>query len=257
MIDIEIVKNEFNKYVEQFDPTNGRIKIKIDHIKRVANMSKILATELNLNEEQIRLAETIGFFHDIGRFKQAEVYGTFSDKDSINHAELSVKVLFEDNLIEKFKIDSKYNNIIKTAILNHNKEKISEGITQEELLFSKLIRDADKMDIFYTICKYDFESIFWYKDFKCDKIADILIEQFINIHYINYKDIKSNADQIITFYAYIYDMYFDFSLKYIKENKYLEQFTNRVCEHFNNTEIHKQVKEILQMSNNYLDKILQ
>ena len=38
MIDIEIVKNEFNKYVEQFDPTNGRIKIKIDHIKRVAKI---------------------------------------------------------------------------------------------------------------------------------------------------------------------------------------------------------------------------
>ena len=254
MIDIENAKKEFDNYVSQFNPNLGRIKLKIDHIKRVAEMSRILAINLNLDEEQIRLAELIGLFHDIGRFKQVEMYNTFSDKDSINHAEFSIKVLYEDNLIEKFNVEEKYNNIIKTAVLNHNKAKISDELTEEELLYAKIIRDADKLDIFYTIGEYDFESIFWYKDFNDEEINEKIIEQIKNKHIINYADIKNNADIIIVFYAYIYDLNFKFSLNYIKENKYLDKFTNRVYAHFKSKKIQKQVKEILQLSNDFLEQ---
>ena len=71
MINIENANIEFNKYVSQFNPNEGRIKLKIDHIKRVAILSKKIAQNLNLGYEQIKLAELIGLFHDIGRFKQA------------------------------------------------------------------------------------------------------------------------------------------------------------------------------------------
>lgn len=252
MIDIENANKVFDEYVSQFNPENGRIKLKIDHIKRVANMSKKIAESLKLDQEQIHLAELIGLFHDIGRFKQAEIYNTFSDKDSINHAELSIKVLYEDNLIEKFHVEEKYTNIIKTAILNHNKAKIADNLTEEELLFAKIIRDADKLDIFYTICKYDFESIFWYKEFDDAKISDKIMEQFLNEHTIHYSDIKTNADQILTFYAYIYDLNFEFSSKELKEKRYLEKFTNRVCEEFKSLEIHEQMEEIPNVVNEYL-----
>ena len=43
MIDIENANKVFDEYVSQFNPENGRIKLKIDHIKRVANMSKKIA----------------------------------------------------------------------------------------------------------------------------------------------------------------------------------------------------------------------
>lgn len=257
MIDIDNAKKEFDNYASQFNPEQGRIKLKIDHIKRVAIMCKKIAEYLKLDEEHVRLAEIIGLFHDIGRFKQAEIYNTFSDKDSVNHAEFSVKVLYEDNLIENFKIDKKYDNIIKLAILNHNKKEIDKEVTGEELLYSKIIRDADKLDIYYTICNYDydFESIFWYSDFDLPKISDIIMNQFINLHEIDYKDVRNNADQILTFYAYIYNFYFDFSLNYVKEKQYLETFTNRVCENFSSKEIHSQIHEVLNIANSYLQPI--
>ena len=254
MIDIELANKEFNKYVSNSNPNNGRIKLKIEHIKRVSKKCEDIANNLKLSENEVNLSKVIGLFHDIGRFEQAKLYNTFSDKDTINHAELSVKVLFEDNLIEKFKIDKKYYNIIKFAILNHNKDKIQEGLTEEELLYAKIIRDADKLDIFYTICKYDFESIFWYPDFNCTKISDDIIKQFENSHIINYACINSNADQIIIFYAYLFDFYYDFSLKYVKQNKYLDIFTDRVIEHFNNKNIEQQVLEVLKICNDYLEK---
>ncbi len=253
MIDIKNIESEFDKYVKRFNINDDKIKLKIEHIKRVADISRMIAKNLNLNEEYIRLAETIGYFHDIGRFKQVEDFNTFSDKDSIDHAEYSVKVLFEDNLIENFKVEEKYRNIIKVAVLNHNKNKIEEGLNEEELLFARIVRDADKLDIYYTICNYDFESVFWYGDFDCDKISEQIMYQFTDLHSVNYADIKNNADQILAFFAFIYDFNFKFSLEYLKEKRYLEQFSKRICKNFSSEKITKQMEEILKISNEYLD----
>ena len=252
MINIQKAYDQFDEYVEQFNPEEGRIKLKIDHIKRVALMSKKIAQNLKLSNEQIELAELIGLFHDIGRFKQAQIYDTFNDRISVNHAEMGIKVLFQENLIKEFNIDEKYYNIIEMAVINHNKNVIDNNLTEEELLFCKIIRDADKLDIYYTICNYDFPSIFWYKDFNCEIINEKIVSDFINKHAIDYSIIKSNSDQIPIFYAYIFDFNFDFSLRFLKEQKYLEKFTTRVYEHFTSPVIKKQVQAILKESNDFL-----
>lgn len=252
MIDINKVKKEFDTYVSNFDKNQGRIKLKIEHIKRVAEISVLLAKDLKLNEEQTILAETIGFFHDIGRFKQVKMYDTFSDKDSVNHAELGVKILFDENLIEKFDIEEKYRKIIKKAILNHNKDRIESGLTDEENLFCKIIRDADKLDIFYVLCNYNFESAFWYKDFSCQSISEKIMHEFKVEHKIDYKDIKNNADEISVPFAYVYDLYFDFSLKYLKEKQYLKEYTRLVCEKFTSKKVQEQTMEMLKC----IDEIL-
>ena len=254
MIDIEKAYNEFDKYVSQFNPNNKKIKLKIDHIKRVAKMSKKIAEELNLNDEQIKLSEIIGLFHDIGRFRQAQLYDTFNDRMSVNHAELSVKVLFDENVINNFNIEKKYENIIRLAVLNHNKNKIDDNLNNEELLFAKIIRDADKLDIYYTICEYDFSSIFWYENFDSKEINSLIMDDFINRHFVNYSNIKTNSDQIPIFYAYIFDFNFDFSLKFLKEQKYLEKFTYRVLSTFSDLTVKKQVEELLKVCNTYISK---
>lgn len=256
MIDIENAKEVFNEYVKNFNPEDGRIKLKIEHILRVANYSKQIATNLKLNEEQIQLAELIGIFHDIGRFKQAEKYHTFSDKESgINHAEYSIKVLYEDNLIEKFKVDSKYNHIIKKAVLNHNKSEIETGLNEDELLFAKIIRDADKLDIItHAITEYDFESVFWYSEFNCEEINEELIKIMFENHTLDYSKIKNNADLILSFYNMIYDLNFKSSLKELSDNKALNIFTNRIYENFNSEKVKEQTKKVFEYTQNYLNQ---
>ena len=130
MININNIYEKFDKYVSNYNSENGRIKLKIEHIKRVAEISRKLAKNLNLTDEQIDLAEAIGIFHDIGRFEQVRIYDTFSDKDTVNHAELGVKILFEDNLIDDFEIEEKYKKLIKIAVLNHNRDKIEDGLSE-------------------------------------------------------------------------------------------------------------------------------
>lgn len=256
MIDIENAKEVFNEYVKNFNPEDGRIKLKIDHILRVANYSKQIATNLKLSEEQIQLAELIGIFHDIGRFKQAEKYHTFSDRDSgVNHSEYSIKVLYEDNLIEKFKVDDKYNHIIKKAVLNHNKSEIETGLNEDELLFAKIIRDADKLDIItHAITEYDFESVFWYSEFNCEEINEELIKIMFENHTLDYSKIKNNADLILSFYNMIYDLNFKSSLKELSDNKALNIFTNRIYENFNSEKVKEQTKKVFEYTQNYLNQ---
>lgn len=248
MIDIENAKKVFDEYVSNYDLTVGRIKLKIEHIKRVAENIKNIALEQGLDSEQIKLAEIIGLLHDIGRFEQVRLYDTFSDKISVNHGEYGVKVLFKDGLINKFKLSEKDKEIVKLAILNHNRDKIQEGLDDEQLLYAKMIRDADKLDIYYTMCKYDFKDTFWYPDFDCEEISDLIMNEFKNDKKVNYADIKNNADVIVIFYAYVYDLYFETTKNILKEKNYLEKFTEKVCKNFKSEKIHTQVKEILEIS---------
>lgn len=255
MIDIQNAKNEFYNYVSNYDPSNGRIKLKIEHILRVAEQCKDIATNLNLNNEEIQIAELIGLFHDIGRFEQVRLYDTFNDKAcGIDHADFSNKVLFENDFIRKFIPNNTYDEIIKKAIFNHNKLHIDSSLSEKELIFAKIIRDADKLDIIYTATCYDFSDVFWYDNFNIEKINEQIIKNFENTILLEYKYVKTNADQSICFFSYIYDLYFPYSMKKLKKSRYLESFVGRVKEVFHSPIIHKQIDKVLKIANTYLEK---
>lgn len=254
MINIENANIEFDKYVSKFNQNDEKIKLKIEHIKRVAIMSRKIAQSLCLNAEQIKLAELIGLLHDIGRFKQVKLYNTFNDKNSVNHAELAIKILFDENLIDNFNINEKYKKIIRLAVINHNKNRIDDNLNDEEMLFAKIIRDADKLDIYYMICEYNLSSVFWYTDFNNKQISKNIMNDFINYNIVDYSNIKSNSDQIPIFYAYIFDLNFDFSLELLKREKYLDKFTDRIYQNFRSDIVKQQVKQILDISNNFINE---
>ena len=152
MIDIEKAKKAFNEYVKKYDPNDPQIYLKIKHIETVVSVAKEVAESLNLDEENVKLAELIALLHDIGRFEQVKRYHTFMDKDSINHAEFGVNLL-KEGLIREFINDDKYDTIILNAILNHNKNKIDENLDEHTKLHCRIVRDADKVDI-YNILLY-------------------------------------------------------------------------------------------------------
>ena len=255
MIDIEKAKKEFEKYVSNYNPEHPRVALKISHIYRVTDNCKMIAEYLKLSEEQVKLAQLIGLFHDLGRFEQVRIADTFSDKDSgINHAMQSNKVLFEDGLIRNFIEDNKYDKIIKTAVYNHNRAAIEQGISEEEMIFSKIIRDADKLDIFYVTTFSEFLPLFWYKEFDQEEISPVIMEQAEKKGLIDYRYIKNNADQIPMFYAYLFDLYFDITLRKVAENKYLEDYTEKVKQNFKSEKIHKQAEHLLELCNEFINE---
>ena len=110
MIDMLMAKKAFADYVKSYDIQNDKIKLKVEHIERVSQIAKKLATKLELNKEDVALAELIGLLHDIGRFEQIKRYNTFNDKKSVNHGEFGVHILFnqKDGIIRNFVKDTQY-----------------------------------------------------------------------------------------------------------------------------------------------------
>lgn len=252
MIDMIKAKEAFKNYVKNYNPENDKIRIKIAHIERTSQRAKEIALSLNLNEEDVKLAELIGLLHDIGRFEQVRKYNTFRDKDSVNHGEYGAWLLFEQGLINNFGQEEKYNEIIKKAILNHNRAKIEEGLTDRELLHCKIIRDADKTDIFYVLTVDKLETAYETKNFPEEKMSDEIYREFKEEKTINYANMKGAADLIVAHFAYIYDLYFDYSLKYIYDNNYLEKLYNRVV--FKDEKTSKYYNEIYEIAKQYIEK---
>ncbi len=230
MIDNKKACEKFTKYVAKFDRNNERVKVKEAHSIRTQNISEIIAKELNLDEEKVELAKLIGLIHDIGRFKQEEVYHTFEDTPDCDHAQIGLEILFDEGLIHEFTDEEKYYEIIKKAIKNHDKFEIEDGLTEEELLFAKLIRDADKVDNYYTKTIQDIESLLGKtkEEAESEKITDNVWKQFLDGKTIISNTRVTAMDMWLSYIVWIYDIYFLPSLQYILEKDSINRVIDRL-----------------------------
>lgn len=222
----------FNLFIkDNFDLSDEKIIHKLKHTYHVVNNAKYICESLKLNQEDKDLAMVIALLHDIERFDQAKQMQTFrEDITNYDHATLGVKFLFDENKIRKFVNTNRYDNIIKKAIGNHSKYILDEtDMTEKELLHSKIIRDADKIDSFRAKIVDDIYTMA--NITKCDiensKITDKVFDDFMNEKTIFSKDRKTGIDIWISYIAFIFGLEFDCSLKLIKENNYINKLFDR------------------------------
>ncbi len=254
-INYDKAQKEFERYLDSYDRENGSINLKIIHTYEVVKKSEYIARNLNLTEDDINLAKIIAILHDIGRFEQIKNFGVFDDK-KLEHAKYSVKYLFEDNIyIRKYIECDKYDDLIYKAIYNHNKLEIEEGLNEHELLHAKIIRDADKLDNFRVkeIDKFEdmFPGIFDKNKVKEEVISENVYNDFLNYKCIKLHDRKTMLDYWFCVIAFIYDLNFDLSLKYVKENNYINKLIDRLEYHNPDTKI--KVESLRKAALEYLD----
>ena len=246
------LEEAFKEYVKNYDPEDKQVKLKIYHIERVTNLARKMAEKLNLSEEDIQLAELIGLLHDIGRFEQIRLYHTFVDRKSVNHGELGAKILFEDGLIRNFIETDEFDEIIKKAIINHNRGKIEDGLTKRQLLHSKLVRDADKTDIFYLLITGDEKTVWEVENMNNETVTDEIFREFIEDKHIDYKNIQTGGDRLVAHFAYIYDLYFRPTFTIFKEKNYVEKLYNRFK--FTNKDTAEKFKIIEEKAKQYIEE---
>lgn len=213
----------FMKYVHGFDVSCKSINRKKNHSLRVSEICKKIAISLNLNDELIELAAFIGLVHDIGRFKQWEIYHTYNDLKSVDHAVIGIKILFDNNLIEEFVIDRKYYDTILNTIKCHNEYTLDCKLDEKSLIMTKILRDADKIDILYMIAN---------GEIKIEKpsldITQEVISEFFQKKCINNKYLNTESDKILLRFALVFDLNYSFSLNYVLNNDYLNQMYKKL-----------------------------
>lgn len=214
---------EFDKYTSKFDINNSMNLLKYNHSYRVSNLSKMLAESLGLNSDDVKLASLIGLLHDIGRFEQIKKFNTLKDVNTMDHGDYGAYLLFEEGLISKFTDDKKNYEIIKACVKEHNKYEISKELDERTLLFVKIIRDADKLDI------YNYLTNLNQSEFECEgEISKSVKEIFYSNKAIDNNVKKTKADWAIGILSFIYDINFDKSLKYANQEKFVSKLLNRV-----------------------------
>lgn len=214
----------FDEYISNYDMSDPQINYKYYHSYRVMDAMKVLATKLKLSDKDIELAEIIGLFHDIGRFEQDKKYNSFSDI-KMDHGNYGVEVLKENKILNKLNIETSDYETVYKAIKNHNKFAIEPNLNERELLFSKLIRDADKLDILYALGNEEIKGILRQDE---EQISKSIEESYFNQIQANTKESNSHNDGIVVIFCYIYDINFKETYQTIFENDYYQKIYNRL-----------------------------
>ena len=264
------VINAFAEYVRNYDPSDEKIKLKIDHTYRVAGLCQSIAKSLNLSEADVDIAWLLGMLHDIGRFEQIRRFGTFSDADSVDHAEFGADLLFKEGLIRKFaegyyekcelvgagneeagqaysrqkdcqkdykedcdegKLNSeqvkcnegKLAGLLELAIRQHNKYRVKEGLTDKELMFCNILRDADKVDIFKVNAEVPMEIIYdvTTEELKNGIITKEVLESFYRKETVLKSLRKSAVDHIVGHISLLFELVYPESYRQAKEQGYV------------------------------------
>ncbi len=102
MMNRQSVLEAFQSYVKRYDTDDIKIKLKIEHTYRVAEISSRIGASIGADAD---FAWLLGLLHDIGRFEQVRKFGTFKDAVSVDHAELGADILFSEGVIDTFPED--------------------------------------------------------------------------------------------------------------------------------------------------------
>ncbi len=253
-VDTAFFHSWFRNYVKSFyteDPKiQQNIKLKEEHTLRVCKEILRLGKALNLNRNALRLAETIALFHDIGRFEQFKTYGTFNDRMSENHATLGLKVLKATNILSR--LTKTEQTIVYNAIEYHNVRKVPDNADESSELHSKLIRDADKLDIWYVVTNYYTErhrhrnpalelELPDTPEYSLCFIDDLRNNRVSNSHYL-----KTFNDMKLLQLGWIFDINFTPTFFYIQERRIIEKIITALPDTDDIRKIHNQLKKYLE-----------
>lgn len=248
-MNIEKAIKEFKNYTNNYIELHHKCKLKVDHTLRVMNLCGEIAESLNLSKEDIELAKLCGLLHDIGRFEQWKRYETFVDADSVDHADLGVEVLKNNNYLSKYLQDSTLEQTVLNSIKYHNKYSIPDNLEEKDEMFCKIVRDADKIDILYLY------TIRMLGNRKVDEsFSDSIYNNLINCHEINRADVKTKGDTIAISLGLVFDINYQKSFEILKEKKYIDKEIDNYIETSDNDKFKEQLKEVRKIINKYIEE---
>ena len=229
--DLDLFRHWFNGFCSSFrlnDPAEQRnIALKEHHTFRVcANIRRIARAE-GLGDGGVALAETVGLFHDLGRFPQYHRYRTFRDSDSVNHAELAADLLVQEMVLDKLSHDEQI--AIIHAVRHHNVFAIPDDPTGGNSFWLKLIRDADKLDIwrvfldFYRLPQEEKASAVSLGFPDLPGCSPDALDSLSRGEMVNLASVATLNDFKLLQISWVYDLNFAESFRMIQERNYLEQ----------------------------------
>lgn len=245
----------FTRYVQNYNPEDSQIRLKIIHTWKVVAAADRIAASLDLNDAQKRLAHIGALFHDIGRFEQVRRYHTFMDARSVDHVALGAEILRTENFLDALSEEEK-EQVIR-AVSVHNKLAIPEEDTGFQRVLDEILRDADKVDIFRVSAKEDpvdttgapIESI------RTQTITPMVFDAVMEGRSVNRADRICTLDFWMSFLGFIPDLNFPVSCQLVLEQGYWkEQLERMLDEHLiDDEQTNEQIRALLDVCQKRLE----
>jgi len=230
--DLAFFKQWFSDYCKSFYLTDieeqKNISLKEHHTAMVCENIVEISGRLSLADHQSLLAEAIALFHDIGRFPQYAQYRTFRDSISVNHGLLGSLTLLKEDILRS--LPENEQKLIIEAVKFHNAFSIPKK-PAAMTFFIKLIRDADKLDIWRVFIEY-YESP---KEDRASAVSlglpdtqeyskDVLMRLYEK-QVVSHTQIKTLNDFKLLQLSWLYDLNFAPSFQLFRERDYLSRMT--------------------------------
>ena len=233
----------------QYKPDNFHLKIV--HTDRVVKNTILISESLQLSDFAHKSAVLSALFHDIGRFNQYCRFGTFKDDISLDHGDYGAEILKEFGVLDD--LSNQMKEMINNTIILHNKHTIPDNVSDENAVILKIIRDADKIDIYRIISEQNKmecsnRTVMLDLD-RSNAVSELIYKQVMDGENVKYTDLKSFDDFKALQLGWVYDINYPISFTLIKKYNYLEDIYKSMAQNKYSDNIYYSVK-------NYVDSKL-
>jgi hypothetical protein len=234
--ELEAVKQWFMDYPERFRDSEGNLhrmhELKRDHSQRVAGYCRFIAFEIGWSPREINTAEAIGWLHDVGRFPQWKEFGTFYDPASIDHGAKGREVLEKEEILSCLPPEER--TAILDSVILHNRREIPEETAPSTMPYARMIRDADKLDIFDLV--YGHLSAGTIRKLipgiSGEKAASpAIIEEITRDGRASYQNVRTIPDFILTQVSWVSNINYAPTFRCIAEHKLIERLRSFLPAH--------------------------
>ena len=229
--EIAALRTWFTAYVHSFPQDDAEmaqaITLKEAHSLRVRDEALFIGQSLGLRADQMRLVEAMALLHDVGRFAQFARYRTLSDQKSEDHALLGVRVLEEEGPLEPLAPDVR--RLILCAITYHNRAALPEDESARCLFYAKLLRDADKLDIWRVVIDYyrqmheQRSTVIEMGLPESDGISPAVYDDLIHGRIVQMAHVQNLNDFRLLQAGWVYDLNFAPTRKLVQDRGYLDE----------------------------------
>ncbi|MBQ3163182.1 MAG: HD domain-containing protein [Lachnospiraceae bacterium] len=256
IIDRNHVKNTFAEYVSHYNEKDEKVKLKIDHTYRVAELCDTIARSVKLSEKDIDLAWLCGMLHDIGRFEQIKNYGTFIDAESVDHALYGAKILFDDGKIGDYlgQPSDELCDFLRKVISCHSAYRVPKEYDERTRMFANILRDADKIDILKVNVEVPLEEIYnvTTEELMNAEVTKEVMDSFGEGNAILRSLKKTPVDHVVGHISLVYELVYQISVKIVQEQGYLDKLMNFPSY---NPRTRKQFEELRGMMQSYIARV--
>lgn len=227
-VKLDETRRWFEDYARGFDLSDPMLEMKYVHSHDVMRTGETLTRALGWAPAEAEVGIAACLLHDTGRFSQYRDFHTYHDGGSVDHGDRGHAVLTAE--FPRDLADGEGRSAILEAVRWHNKRELPERLDERILPFCRLVRDADKLDVFRLVqrCMAEGREAELLPRHRVDApLSPELLDEVENTGRGSYKNAHSMLDYLLIQMTWTLDLNYAPSRALLRESGILDRIRER------------------------------